>query len=137
MGLDCFVKIIMTTSILPVSPRHKCSGCHTTQHQDAPDPCMAYSQSNIGSSVSVWDRIPLDITSSHMRLGTETGKRRSECRVTVGHQRSLNYTQFRSLGIEIRISAAPPASPLKMIDFTSYPKTKGRSEISAAPPASP
>ena len=46
-------------------------------------------------------------------------------------------TQFRSLGIEIRISAAPPASPLKMIDFTSYPNTKGRSEISAAPPASP
>ena len=34
------------------------------------------------------------------------------------------YTQFRSLGIEIRISAAPLASPLKLIDFTHIPTQK-------------
>ncbi len=58
----------------------------------------AYFQSNIGPSVSVWDTIPLDITSSHMRLGTETGKRRSECKATVGHQRSLNSHSVSKLG---------------------------------------
>lgn len=71
MGLDGFIK-----SILLVLPRVECSVCYIRRIHLILS--KAYAQSNIGSSVSVWDRIPCDITFSHMRLGTETGQHRSE-----------------------------------------------------------